>query len=362
VLVLVTVVRELKLENVLALLVILAVPHALVRRLKHELVDRKLLTPNGELMEDGVLALQNVVWELKLEHVLVLLVIHVVLHVLVRRLKPDLVEWQLLTPNGEILDHLEHVLQNVVRELKLELVLALLVMLVVPHALVQQLNRDRVEWKSLTPNGEILDHLDHVLQNVVWELRRDHALALLVIHAVLHVLVRQLKHELVEWQLLTQNGQLMEHLVLVLQVVVLELKQEHVLALLVILAVHHVLDLQLIQDLAERQSLMANIQRLEHGVLVQSAVAKERKQEQELASKMIHVVRTVLGLQLKPESVVKRWLPVKRLAKKQLDAKVEEFPFHFPIHVPIHNAWTKGWNVRTGHVLGTAVVVCITCI
>jgi len=151
--------------------------------------------------------------------------------------------------------------------------------------------------------------------------------------------------------------------VLVLQVVVLELKQEHVLALLAILVVHHVLDLQLIQDLAERQSLMANILSMENGVIVQSVVAKERKQEQERASKTIHVVRTVLVLQLKPESAVKRWLPVKRLAKKKkLDAKVENFPFHIPIHVPILSldAWTEDRNVHTGHVLGTAIVSSIT--
>jgi len=148
--------------------------------------------------------------------------------------------------------------------------------------------------------------------------------------------------------------------VLALQVAAWELKLEHVLALLVILVVHHVLDLYLKQELAEKQSLMANILRLEIGVLVQLAVARERKREQELASKMIPVVRTVLVLQLKPESVERRWWNVKEPAKKKLIVGVENF--HIPIHDPILDVWTEGWNVHTGHVLDTAVVRCITCI
>jgi len=71
-------------------------------------------------------------------------------------------------------------------------------MLVVPHALVQQLTRDRVEWKLLTPNGDHLDHLENVLQNVAWELKPEHVLALLAILVVPHVLVRRLKRNLVE--------------------------------------------------------------------------------------------------------------------------------------------------------------------
>ena len=48
-------------------------------------------------MEHGVLALQDVVWELKQEHVLALLAIPVVHHVVevwLLPLKADLVEWQ----------------------------------------------------------------------------------------------------------------------------------------------------------------------------------------------------------------------------------------------------------------------------
>ena len=45
-------------------------------------------------MEHGVLVLQDVVWELKQEHVLALLAIPVVHNAVVLRLKPDLVEWQ----------------------------------------------------------------------------------------------------------------------------------------------------------------------------------------------------------------------------------------------------------------------------
>jgi len=45
-------------------------------------------------MDRGVLVLQNVVWELKQEHVLALLAIAVAHHVMVQQLKPDLVEDQ----------------------------------------------------------------------------------------------------------------------------------------------------------------------------------------------------------------------------------------------------------------------------
>jgi len=155
-------------------------------------------------------------WELKPEHVLALLAIHAVLHVLAPQLKHNLVEWKLLTPNGQTLDHLENVLADVAREFKQENVLALLVTLVVPHALVRQLKHNLVERKLLTPNGENLDHGVLVLQNVVWELKLERVLALLVILAVPHVLVRRLKQELVEWKLLIPNGEIMDHLDLVL--------------------------------------------------------------------------------------------------------------------------------------------------
>ena len=48
-------------------------------------------------MDHGVLALQDVEWELKLEHVLASLAILVVPHVLVPQLKHELVEWQLVS-------------------------------------------------------------------------------------------------------------------------------------------------------------------------------------------------------------------------------------------------------------------------
>jgi len=48
---------ELKVEHVLASLAILVVPHVLVPRLKHDLVERKLLIPDGESMDHGLLAL-----------------------------------------------------------------------------------------------------------------------------------------------------------------------------------------------------------------------------------------------------------------------------------------------------------------
>ena len=46
-----------------------------------------------------MLVLQDVVWELKQEHVLALLVIPVVHHVKVLRLKPDLAEWHQVSLN-----------------------------------------------------------------------------------------------------------------------------------------------------------------------------------------------------------------------------------------------------------------------
>jgi len=196
VLVLVDVVKELKLEHVLALLVILVVPNvllSLVHCLKHDHVANKLSTPNGESLEHGVLVLQSVVWELKLEHVLALLVILVVPNVLVLRLRHELVGWKLLILYGKILETGVLVLQDAVWELNQEHVLAMLVMLVVPHALVQQVNHELVEWKLLTPNGELMDNGVLVLQDVARELRQDHVLALLAIHVVPHVVALRVK-------------------------------------------------------------------------------------------------------------------------------------------------------------------------
>jgi len=98
-------------------------------------------------MEHGVLVLQDVVWELKQEHVLALLAIPVVHHVKVLQLKPDLAEWQQLTPDGEPMDHGVLVLQDVVWELKQEHVLALLAIHAVHHVVVLQPKPDLAEWK-----------------------------------------------------------------------------------------------------------------------------------------------------------------------------------------------------------------------
>jgi len=51
---------------------------------------------------------------------------------------------------------------------------------------------------------------------VEWEFKPEHVLASLAILVVPHVLVPQLKHELVEWQLLIPDGAAMDHGVLAL--------------------------------------------------------------------------------------------------------------------------------------------------
>jgi len=142
--------------------------------------------------------------------------------------------------------------------------------------------------------------------------------------------------------------------------VVLEYKQEHALASDLILAAVHVVAIPLKDGVVEELSLTADTQPLEHGVLVQSLVVREHKQEQEVASELIHVVLIVLVLQLKPERVeLSRRKLVKLLVRQIPDAveveaeEVEEFLFLF--------AWTGGWNVLIGHVLGIVPVSYITC-
>lgn len=142
--------------------------------------------------------------------------------------------------------------------------------------------------------------------------------------------------------------------------VVLEYKQEHALASDLILAAVHVVAIPLKDGVVEELSLTADTQPSEHGVLVQSLVVREHKQEQEVASELIHVVLIVLVLQLKPERVeLSRRKLVKLLVRQIPDAveveaeEVEEFLFLF--------AWTGEWNVLIGHVLGTAPVSYITC-
>lgn len=141
--------------------------------------------------------------------------------------------------------------------------------------------------------------------------------------------------------------------------VVLEHKQGLALASYLILAALHVLAIPLKSGVVEQLLLMANTQPLEHGVLVQSLVVREHKPEQELASEVILVVRTVLVLRLKPERVeLSRKLLVKHLvSKKKVDAVEVEVDIPFPILF----VRTEEWNVLIGHVLGTVPVHCITC-
>lgn len=141
--------------------------------------------------------------------------------------------------------------------------------------------------------------------------------------------------------------------------VVLEYKQEHALASDLILAAVHVVAIPLKDGVVEELSLTPDTQPSEHGVLVQSLVVREHKQEQEVASELIHVVLIVLVLQLKPERVeLSRRKLVKLLVRQIPDAvevEAEEVEFLFLF------AWTGEWNVLIGHVLGIVPVSYITC-
>jgi len=138
--------------------------------------------------------------------------------------------------------------------------------------------------------------------------------------------------------------------------VVLEYKQGHALASDLILAALDVVAIPLKDGVVEELLLTPDTQPSEHGVLVQSLVVREHKQEQELASELIHVVLIVWVLQLKPERVeLSRKLLVKLLVRQIPDAVEVEVEFLFLF------AWTGEWNVLIGHVLGTAPVGYITC-
>jgi len=180
-------------------------------------------------MDHGVLALQNVVWELKHDHVLVLLAIPVVQVAQALQLKQDLAEKQSLQPGIQHSVHGVRVQQDVVWVLKREHVRASLRMNVVAPVLDPLLKQDRAEWQSLIPNMGHLDHGVLVLRDVAWELKQEHVLALLVILVAHHVLALRQKREPVEELLFKPNIQPMDHGVLVQHHVVWELKQEHAL-------------------------------------------------------------------------------------------------------------------------------------
>jgi len=105
------------------------------------------------------------------------------------------------------------------------------------------------------------------------------------------VLVQELKQEVAEGQEHQRDGEHMGHGVLAQSVVVWELKQEHeVVPMLILSAVLHVLDHALKDDLADMQSPPRDGQDIQLGVLVQYDVDKELRQEQE------HVLVVVLAL------------------------------------------------------------------
>jgi len=91
------------------------------------------------------------------------------------------------------------------QEHKRELVLVLLVMLAVKDVLEPYLKPEHVELQLLTPNGQHLAHSVHVLSNVDQEHKQEHELVLLVMNVVQAVLDQLPKHELVEHQLFTPD-------------------------------------------------------------------------------------------------------------------------------------------------------------
>jgi len=190
-------------EHVWQLILVVALVLDLQLKLEH--VEKLLSQPDGQDMVPGVHAQSVVDQEVNQEHELVWLMILAVVPVSVRRLKSDLVELLSLIPNGDGMEHGVLALPDVAWELKPEHVLVLLVILVVPHALVHRLKRDPVEWRLLIPNGEVMENGVLALQDVAWELKPEHVLVLLVILVVPHALVHRLKRDLVEWRLLTPN-------------------------------------------------------------------------------------------------------------------------------------------------------------
>jgi len=73
-------------------------------------------------------------------------------------LKQNHVEWQQSIPDGEVMEHGAPALSNAVWEHKQEHVHVLVVMLVVLLALEQLPRQGHVEWQSLTPSMDLMEH------------------------------------------------------------------------------------------------------------------------------------------------------------------------------------------------------------
>jgi len=97
------------------------------------------------------------------------------------------VELQSLTLNGQLSDHMVHVLSNVELEFKSASVLVLLETLVVPHVLDLILDQELVELQSFTLNGLLSDHSELAQYNAELEFKLANVLVLLVTPAEIHV-------------------------------------------------------------------------------------------------------------------------------------------------------------------------------
>jgi len=136
--------------------------------------------------------------EHKRDHVVVSLVMNVVQVALDRLLNHELVEHQSLTPDGQVSELGVHVQSDVEQELKRDHELVLLVIPVVQVALDHLPKHEVVEHQSLTRDGQVSVRGAHVPWHVELERKRDLVAVFLVIAVVMDVLEQLLKHELVQ--------------------------------------------------------------------------------------------------------------------------------------------------------------------
>jgi len=174
----------------------------------------------------------------------------------------------------------------------------------VTHVLDQTPRPVHVEHQSFILNGQLSDHMVLVLSNVEPEFKLASVLVLLVTHVVIHVLVQTLDQEHVEHQLFTLDGLILDHMVLAQSNVVPEFKLANVLVLLVTHVVIHVLGQILDQEPVEPLSFTLNGQHSDHTVLVQSNVEQEHKLANVLVLLVTPVVIHVLDLILDREHAV----------------------------------------------------------
>jgi len=255
-------------------------------------------------MEHGADVQIHVDEEHKREHAHVTEVL-VVVPVLAQHLRQEHVVVLLLPHDGVDMVHGADVLLHVDEEHKQEEELASEVH-VVDHVLEKLLRRDLVELQLLHPDMVHMEHGADAHHHVAEEHKQeyDHVTEVLVVDLVVDLLLRL---EPVVAKQLPQDGVDIVHGVDVLLHVAKEHKQEEELASEV-LVVDRVLEKLLRRDLVELQLLHQDMEHLEHGVHVPTHVDEEHKQEDELVTEVL-VAELVVAQQLKLEPVVAKQPP-----------------------------------------------------